>query len=263
MPKQPTTRLLNRTSESNVEVLDSDIESFMSSLHRFLSNHFKDLVRELKGKPESAVISRLGGLLDGLKQAGLDDELAKIRDLYKKETKKVLNSFKDTEPSVSIKSVTDRDTVEAFISMREGDVRAQVESVASQVSSNILEQTLIGEAVVAGDVTKTISAGLDKNFKTELRTGLMKFHRTVSKVHASELGLKLGYYAGPILDNTREFCRSLLEDRDPPIYTLDEIEAMDNEQGLDVITSGGGYNCVHHWRWISQRTARDLGWEPE
>jgi hypothetical protein len=99
MPKQPTRRLLNRTSENNIEVLDSDIDAFLASLRGFIANHFKDLISELKGKSESTVISRLGGIMEGMKEAGLDDEIAKLRKLYSKELTKVAKSFKDTEPS--------------------------------------------------------------------------------------------------------------------------------------------------------------------
>lgn len=31
------------------------------------------------------------------------------------------------------------------------------------------------------------------------------------------------------------------------IYTRNEIEMMDNGQGLPVMTAMGGYNCVHYW----------------
>lgn len=262
MPK-PTRRLINRTSENNIEVLDSDIESFVSSLKNFLSSHFKDLLNELKGKKESSTIARLGGIFQGLKDAGLDDELKSINKLYTKELVKVKKGFQDTEPTASaITTAVDRTTIEAFVRLREGDVVAQVESVASEVSTAILEQVVIGTTPKPAEIVERIGGTL-ANIKTELRTGIMKFHRSAARVQADELGLRLGYYSGPILDNTREFCRGLIEDRDPPIYTIDEIEAMDNDQGLDVVTSGGGYNCVHHWRWISEKTAKDLGWEPE
>jgi len=31
------------------------------------------------------------------------------------------------------------------------------------------------------------------------------------------------------------------------IYHIDEIEKLDNGQGLDVMTYCGGYNCRHMW----------------
>jgi hypothetical protein len=41
----------------------------------------------------------------------------------------------------------------------------------------------------------------------------------------------------------RPFCKEHLGH----VYTLEEIMQMDNGQGLDVLTSLGGYNCVHFW----------------
>ncbi len=48
-------------------------------------------------------------------------------------------------------------------------------------------------------------------------------------------------YVGPPAE--RKFCSMHLNQ----IYTLQEINALDNGQGLPVITNGGGYNCRHHW----------------
>jgi hypothetical protein len=38
---------------------------------------------------------------------------------------------------------------------------------------------------------------------------------------------------------------------------------MDNGQGLDVLTSGGGYNCRHEFRPITLEFAKSLGYNPD
>jgi hypothetical protein len=264
--KKDLKRLIQRTSSDNVEVLDVQVELFIASLRSFLFEHYRELFAEIKGKSDSEVVERLGGLFTGLKKAGLEKELGKLEKLYSKELDKVKESFKDTAKTKAItklKTIVDRDTVEGFIRFGSSEVTDRVNVFNSDIRTAVLEQVVLGNEPDLTKLKEKFDSSLGKNLKTELRTGLMNFHRTVAKVQAEKAGLTYGYYAGVILDNTRDFCRELLEERDPPIYSLEEIEEMDNEQGLDVVTSGGGYNCTHHWRWIDEQTAKDLGYEPE
>jgi hypothetical protein len=48
---------------------------------------------------------------------------------------------------------------------------------------------------------------------------------------------------GPVSAITRPFCRA----HAGQIFTLEEIERLDNGQGLPVRESCGGYNCRHYW----------------
>ena len=41
----------------------------------------------------------------------------------------------------------------------------------------------------------------------------------------------------------RDFCKEHYN----KIYTIEEIQALNNGQGLDVLTYAGGYNCLHWW----------------
>lgn len=56
-----------------------------------------------------------------------------------------------------------------------------------------------------------------------------------------EAGVKYFKYAGPPAD--REFCANLLD----KVFPIEEIEKMDNGQGLPVLYYKGGYNCRHRW----------------
>jgi hypothetical protein len=78
-----------------------------------------------------------------------------------------------------------------------------------------------------GTVENTISLGLN-------RAGALK--------NATDAGIKQYKYIGPSL-NIRPFCAIHLG----RTYTLDEIKAMSNGQGLPVLYYCGGYNCRHTW----------------
>jgi len=68
-----------------------------------------------------------------------------------------------------------------------------------------------------------------------------------------EAGVKYFKYAGPPAD--REFCQHLLD----KVYTVEEIEQMDNGQGLPVLYYRGGYNCRHRWQPVNEFASKDRG----
>lgn len=70
-------------------------------------------------------------------------------------------------------------------------------------------------------------------------------------------------YVGPLDDATRPFCEEILNSKDLPIYTVEEIQSMDNGQLGDVFTSCGGYNCRHEWVPISGNLEKELRGEEE
>lgn len=79
--------------------------------------------------------------------------------------------------------------------------------------------------------------------KTLSNTALAQFSNAHTRQIAKEAGINTYRYIGPPAE--RPFCQDLLASgRD---YTEQEIAVMDNGQGLDVMTSCGGYNCQHSW----------------
>lgn len=76
-----------------------------------------------------------------------------------------------------------------------------------------------------------------------------EFSREVNAAKAEAVGLKYYRYWGPLDGITRPFCRKHVGQ----VYTLEEINALDNEQTGrgSVMIAAGGYNCRHHWRGVS------------
>jgi hypothetical protein len=84
--------------------------------------------------------------------------------------------------------------------------------------------------------------GFDKP-KTLALTSLSQFNNELTFATAEVTGTGKFLYSGPVVAATRPFCR----EHAGKIYTLAEIEKMDNDQGISVRSSCGGYRCRHHW----------------
>jgi hypothetical protein len=125
-----------------------------------------------------------------------------------------------------------------------------------------MRSVLSGSEIDVDEFYDGKSEVLMNQMDAEINTMISTFNRTVTANKAQELGFELMQYLGPDDQVTRPFCREVLS-RDPAIYTIDEILEMDNEQGLPVLESGGGWNCRHQWRPITTERAIELGWEPD
>jgi hypothetical protein len=77
---------------------------------------------------------------------------------------------------------------------------------------------------------------------TLANTAVAQFDNAVHIENAIQAGVTYYLYDGIKHTNSRPFCK----DRVDHVYTLDELRAMDNGQGLSVVTSLGGYNCTHY-----------------
>ncbi|MFA5322922.1 MAG: hypothetical protein WC373_09640, partial [Smithella sp.] len=72
-------------------------------------------------------------------------------------------------------------------------------------------------------------------------TAIAQFDSAYMHEVCEQAGIEKFLYDG--MPAQRPFCKEHLGH----VYTLEEIMQMDNGQGLDVLTSLGGYNCVHFW----------------
>jgi hypothetical protein len=77
---------------------------------------------------------------------------------------------------------------------------------------------------------------------TLANTAVAQFDNAYMIENAQQAGVTKFIYDGTIIATTRDFCR----ERVGKTFTLAELEAMDNGQGLPVIPSLGGYNCRHY-----------------
>lgn len=121
----------------------------------------------------------------------------------------------------------------------------QVTNAINEIGTTVRQEVIRGAVSGAGAQFDTgeLSGRLKNNVETEVRTGEMAFNRTVSNTQAVRLGFDKFRYSGVRDGKNRDFCAERIGET----FTLEEIERMDNGQGLDVFSFGGGYNCRHIW----------------
>jgi hypothetical protein len=254
---------LKRSIKEQARLRERGVQAFTARLNRFLEKEIPRVARlpdAAAGQfPEALnAASVLGGLQTGLEEAGLKSVVRGIRQTYADELSSLATRFSLTGIDNAFSSA-DRATVEALISNDLDRVSKLISPYIDDVSSTMLRAVIGGQvpdiSALLGDTTDV----LESQLTTELNTMLNGFSRTVTAYKANELGLELFIYIGPEDKLTRDFCSDVLS-KDPPIYTREEIAALDNEQGLDAMIYGGGYNCRHQWAAISEEEAIASGW---
>jgi len=103
---------------------------------------------------------------------------------------------------------------------------------------NALKRGLKYSDVRANLIKKKIGAF---HATTLANTAIAKYDNGYMHEVCHQAGIEKFLYDG--MPAQRPFCRERLGH----VYTRKQIEGMNNGQGLDVMTSLGGYNCVHFW----------------
>ena len=83
---------------------------------------------------------------------------------------------------------------------------------------------------------------------TEVKTKLSQYGRSINAVASKAAGIKNYLYTGPRDGVTRSFCKALIN----LVVNDQQMKQLNNNQGLNVITSGGGYNCRHSWSPVTE-----------
>lgn len=254
----PTQKELQKRIKSNQADTDKRVAELVADLKRFIDSGLEEIVNEIiDGNTEPAVA--LGNLVESFKAKGLSSITGEISALYGAELGKVLNTLEFQGLRTENLQTVDATTLEALIRFRVEDIENKVTETIGRLRPIILENIITGTRPDTKALKDRVDGQLANYTATEVNTALISFNRTVTAVAAEELGIKRFLYIGPIDKVTRKFCRDVLTDRTPPIYTIDEIAGMDNGQALDPLSFGGGYNCRHTWQPVSDTLAKELG----
>jgi hypothetical protein len=232
---------IKKNIAAEVAETEKRVDGFVRELQMFIDSYISRFLDDLEDDDEDP-IARLGALLQGLKDAGLDDRLAKIGELYGKELRQAVRKFEEIgiDPMLSIDSTT----IEALVRFKVEQVEMKVMESVGSIRPLLLQNIVLGEEIDIAAIMRRVSDVPMHHVATEIRTSMLAFNRTVTAVQAEQAGIERFVYLGPDDDITRPFCGELIGQ----IFTIDEIESMDNGQGLEVLQYGGGYNCRHQWR---------------
>ena len=119
------------------------------------------------------------------------------------------------------------------------------EAVNETISHIVKKEVL--KAVLSGAGFNAIQSALSNSglgfhqASTIANTYVAMFDNKYMQYVAAKAGIQYFIYDGILLNQTRPFCR----ERVGRVYTISELTAMNNSQGLPVEQALGGYNCTH------------------
>lgn len=102
---------------------------------------------------------------------------------------------------------------------------------------------------------------LERHWKTNSYDLFARIDRAANLVYADRLGLDYAIYSGTVKDTTRDWCEKHVNQ----VFSRKEIDAWKGQSWAGKITIGydpyldaGGFNCRHHWSFISDTVAEHL-----
>jgi len=254
-----------RVIRQQIKARIAEIEAFTARIERILAQTIHDIARGVENFSSDQTVEKIAfvsKLFDRADELGLSVEIEKLKALYASEIKFIKETLSRSGVEAKFTDI-DKALIQQLVTFDAEKVTNKIREYGISVQGQLTNSVVAG---VAPDVNALIGDRLKStagNIATELNTAASGFARSVVAQKAIEAGFDLYEYIGPFDSLTRDFCQMVL-DRSPPIYTLDEISGLQSEQGqgLDVLVYGGGYNCRHQWRPISEEDARLEGWEP-
>lgn len=240
----------------------AEIKAFTQRLQIILGDSLDEVIGELdigteKGIANAAAIAQLEQVM---REQGFTEELGNLRAMYGEELQYIRSQYKDLGIKDPFAGV-DSSVIETLIRFDTDVIDNKVGQYLGDFKSQLMRGVLLGDIPTSKELREQYGDTIAGQISTELNTGLVSFNRTVTTSTAADLGLTLFRYIGPDDEITREFCENVLHDAPGAIYTIDEIEAMDNGQGLRVLNFGGGYNCRHEFRPLTLERAIELGYQ--
>jgi hypothetical protein len=254
-----------RRLTARLKVSEAESRAFSLGVQRFVERQLRTLVEAEKIgtlAPEDAA-RVLGSLFEDLQRRGLKGEIAKIRSLYADEisfVEETLARAAKVAPEGGIFTDIDKSTIDAIVNVEEQKMLMNTGASVSEIQSALMRTALAGEPLNIGALMSDRMDALQSRMETLANTGLAGFQRTVILAKGQDLGFDLFIYLGPDDGITRPFCEKLLH-TSPPIFSIKQIEKMNNGQNLPAMQYGGGYNCRHQWRPISGEEAAAQGFK--
>ncbi len=118
-----------------------------------------------------------------------------------------------------------------------------VPTVAKNVKDSLLSIVVdTPKDQAMSNLAQTLQRGAG-TLQTEVRTKIAQFGRSVNMIAADAVGMDQYLYTGPRDGITRPFCNALIN----KVVSKEQMDKLNNGQGLSVQSSGGGYNCRHSW----------------
>lgn len=244
-----------RIVAGNINATESAMELFIGRLDKFLNQNLKRLLRELETGNQKALNTAkiLGGIKQGLLDAGLLDEVAEIDKIYGALLKAAASKFSEFKEPSAIYSDADYKVTEALINFDESLIANKVYQVTDSLSSTLMRQVITGSEFDTEQLIRDFSTTTLRQINAEINTATSGFYRSITQAKARELNVDLFAYVGANDGIIRPFCEARIN----KIYTRSQVSRWDNGTNLPADIYLGGYNCRHDLVPISKERAEE------
>ena len=254
------------------EELEAKVAKLTRALEKQIARSINDTLQRLEEATGTGIerAEALRTLPRALDQAGLSDVRLQLEEIFADELREIRRELSKVAKTEVRYTTVDAELVEQLLDSYVEGVFVTLEGLNVDIQSELTRQVLIGDRPNLDDILENATPRQVRNINTELNTATLAFSRSMTVRKADELGLTHAQYTGPNDKVTRPFCDHLLGDsrlefasipsRRSGVYTLAEVQRMDNGQGLDVRQFAGGWNCRHRWSFITETRAKELGY---
>lgn len=244
-----------KAKDRNVKVSNQIDDVVNPTTDKILIYVRKNVVALEKSINKAKDLAELNGALGEMQARVLSANLDAIIAKYVKSYSAVIDAIKKDYELVTgklIDEITNK-LIQRYIENDLERVRKRVDAYLTDVKSNAISSKIMGNAFDANASIDLIESRLTKALNTEVVTSATAIDNGLTVIAGQAQGFELFVYVGGIIETSRDFCR----ERDGKIFTIQEINSWDNEQGLPANIYLGGYNCRHHLSPISREIARE------
>ena len=187
-------------------------------------------------------------LLEFILQSGLGlavDEFIEQTDLIRQAVQKSISAIKADVNFSAIAS--DMEAIQAITAQTVFDdviLPPVKKGIAESLRDVMLE---VPSSVIASNLQLKLERSTGRQL-TQIKTEISSYGRSINAAVAEQAGLDHYLYTGPKDGITRPFCRQLIN----LVVDKQQMNKLNNGQGLSVLISGGGYNCRHSWSPVSE-----------
>jgi hypothetical protein len=243
------------------------IETFLARLETIFATSLRELTDRLRAvDPASREATRraveAAGVVNQLESIleanGYGDAFRQQLGIYQDELSAIDDEFRALGVRPKFASA-DQDVFLELVTFDAERLSSTLSQLNIDVKGVLYRSYILGETPDITNILDTFGERAFQHARTELNTNMATFSRTVTARKTIEADFDLVIYLGPEDEVIRDFCEQILS-KDPPIYRVDDVMGMTNDNDLDAFTTGGGYNCRHQWRPISNELAKEMGY---
>lgn len=243
----PTPKRVKQHEELQLTKIEAFVLALQQALERELAKDNRTI--NYRNLSDADLVSELLKVQAILSDLSVDEQMKRVQQIFANEIKFVREVFEYNNIPIEF-TPEDRQAVKALITLEIGKVNAEVNTWVTNVRSVLAQNIILGSLPDIERISDEFGSRFASKVKTELNTSTSMFNGELSHNKATEVlgDDPLMIYVGPFDLLTRPFCRKHIG----KVYRLSEVKKMDNGQGLDVVTSKGGYNCRHTWSYVSE-----------